>query len=158
MKYAWVENNKIRDTAISPSEQFTAEVAAFYNTEVTDEVDNGWELIDGIWTAPPQPVNTDTYLYVSYPELAQINIPIDLTVSVKFSDGSHAPVQSTYYVPVIRLADNKQAAFLSVMFTDGTASVSFTVAEPGIYSMSVDKIRPMPTATIVDHPEIIVTE
>jgi hypothetical protein len=52
MKYAWVENNKIRDTAVAPSEQFTPEVAAFYSTEVSDEVQNGWELVNNVWTAP----------------------------------------------------------------------------------------------------------
>lgn len=159
MKYAWIENNKIRDVAIDPASQFTAEVAAFYSTEVADDVQNGWELIDGAWTAPAPvqaPTDTNTYLHVTYPELSQVNAQIDLTVSVKFADGSAAPVQSTYYVPVIRLADNKQAAFLSVDFTDGVANVSFTPTEPGVYIMDTNKIRPIPTSIVVDHPEIII--
>lgn len=53
--FAWIENNKIRDVAVNPSEQFTAEVALFYDTEVPDNVSNGWELIDGIWTEPVKP-------------------------------------------------------------------------------------------------------
>jgi hypothetical protein len=159
MKFAWVENNKIRDIAVNPAEQFTANVAENYNVEVDDSVQNGWELIDGIWTAPAvvEPTNMDTYLYVTYPELSTVNSKIDLQVSVKFSDGSPVQVQSTYYVPVIRLSDNKQEAFLTVNFVNGVANTSFTPSEPGVYIMDTDKIRPIPTSIIVDHPEIIVT-
>jgi hypothetical protein len=106
-----------------------------------------------LYVAPP---DTNTYLYVTYPTLAAVNTQIDLIVSVKFADGSPAPVQSTYYVPVIRLADNKQAAFLAVDFTNGVANVNFTVTEPGVYIMDTGKIRPVPTSIVVDHPEIIV--
>lgn len=158
MKYAWVENNKIRDVAIDPASQFTAEVAAFYLTEVADDVMPGWELIEGVWTAPAQvePVDTNTYLYIESPTLATINVPINLTISVKFADGSPVPVQSTYYVPVIRDSDGKQAAFMVIDFTDGMAQASFTVTEPGKYVMLSDKITPTPTSIVVDHPEIIV--
>lgn len=103
-----------------------------------------------------EPPDTNTYLHVTYPTLSAVNTQVDLTVSVKFADGSPAPVQSTYYVPVIRLADNKQAAFLSVDFTDGVSNVSFTPTEPGVYIMDTSKIRPTPTSILVDHPEIIV--
>ena len=41
MKFAWIENNKIRDTAIDPASQFTPEVASFYSTEISDEVASG---------------------------------------------------------------------------------------------------------------------
>ena len=159
MKYAWVENNKIRDVATNPTEQFTPEVAAFYSTEVVDDVQPGWELIDGVWTAPsvPTQVDTNTYLYITYPEFGQVGIPINLTIAVKFADGSQVPIQSTYYVPVIRDSDGKQAAFMVIAFTDGVANASFTVSEPGKYVMLSDKITPKPTSIIVDHPEIIIT-
>lgn len=117
--------------------------------------DNG-AIEEYTFYAPVEPVDTNTYLYVDYPELSTVNTQIDLTVSVKFADNTPAPVTSTYYVPVIRLADNKQAAFLTVNFTDGVASVSFTPTEPGIYIMDTGKIRPVPTSIVVDHPEIIV--
>jgi hypothetical protein len=158
MKYAWVENNKIRDVAVNPSEQFTPEVAAFYSIEVSDELQNGWELIEGVWTAPavPASVDTNTYLYITYPEFGQVGAAVDLVVSVKFADGSPVPVQSTYYVPVIRDSDGKQAAFMVIDFTDGVANASFTVSEPGKYVMLSDKITPAPTSIIIDHPEIIV--
>lgn len=158
-KLAWVENNTIRDVAHSnPSEIYTPEVAAYYTVEVPDEAQNGWELLEGVWTAPivPTYIDTNTYLHVTYPTLSAVNTQIDLTVSVKFADGSPAPVQSTYYVPVIRLADSKQIAFLTVDFTDGVSNVSFTPTEPGVYIMDTSKIRPIPVSIVVDHPEIIV--
>jgi hypothetical protein len=57
MKYAWIENDKIRDVAHgNPSEIFHADVAKFYDTQVPDEAVNGqgW---DGINLIPiPVPV------------------------------------------------------------------------------------------------------
>ena len=102
------------------------------------------------------PEDTNTYLYVNYPALSAVNNQIDLTVLVKFANGLPAPVQSTYYVPVIRLADSKQSAFLTVNFTNGVSNVSFAPTEQGIYTVDMGKIRPIPTSIIVDHPEIIV--
>jgi hypothetical protein len=158
MKYAWVENNKIRDIAVNPVEQFTAEVAENYSVEVGDEVQNGWELVDNVWTAPSVPahIDTNTYLYINYPEFGQVGTPVNLIIAVKFADGGPVPIQSTYYVPVIRDSDGKQAAFMVIDFTDGVANASFTVSEPGKYVMLSDKITPKPTSIIVDHPEIIV--
>lgn len=103
-----------------------------------------------------EPPDTNTYLHVTYPTLSTVNSQIDLTVSVKFADGSPAPVQNTYYVPVIRLADSKQVAFLTIDFTDGIATTNFTPMEPGVYTVNTSMIRPIPTSIIVDHPEIIV--
>jgi hypothetical protein len=56
MKFAWVENESIKD--IAPGDPFLfyhPDVAAFYNTPIDDEVDRGWRLVDGEWTAPPVP-------------------------------------------------------------------------------------------------------
>ena len=57
MKYAWIENDKIRDIAHgNPSEIFHADVAKFYDTQVPDEAVNGqgW---DGANLIPiPEPV------------------------------------------------------------------------------------------------------
>lgn len=56
---AWVENNKIRDIAhADPFEIYHPDVAVFYDTDVPDDVQNGWELIENVWTAPviPEPV------------------------------------------------------------------------------------------------------
>lgn len=63
MKYAWIENNRIRDVAHSnPSEIYHPDVAAFYTTQVPDDAvnGNGWvngQVIKPVTPAPqPQPV------------------------------------------------------------------------------------------------------
>ena len=56
MKWAWVENDQIRDYCEGdPTLLYHPDVAVFYNTPIADEVDRGWRLVDGEWTAPPQP-------------------------------------------------------------------------------------------------------
>jgi hypothetical protein len=48
MKYAWIENNTIRDIAHSnPSEIYHPDVAAHYTTEVPDDAVNGDGWVDG---------------------------------------------------------------------------------------------------------------
>lgn len=153
-RYAHIENNKVINVLMM--EDWALADYPDWQLVQSDIAGMGDDYIDGQFVSTPIPVDTNTYLHVTYPELSQVNAQIDLTVSVKFADGSPAPVQSTYYVPVIRLADNKQAAFLSVDFTDGVANVNFTPTEPGVYIMDTSKIRPVPTSIVVDHPEIIV--
>lgn len=43
MKYAWIENNKVRDVCEGgdPFKCYTADIAALYNTQVPDEAKNG---------------------------------------------------------------------------------------------------------------------
>ena len=56
---AWIENNIIRDIAhTEPSEIYHPDIAKLYDTDVPDDVENGWELINAVWTAPviPEPV------------------------------------------------------------------------------------------------------
>jgi hypothetical protein len=47
MKYAWIENELIRDVAQNPQEQFHPDVANFYDTEVPDEAQNGDGWVGG---------------------------------------------------------------------------------------------------------------
>ena len=64
MKYAWIENNKIRDIAHSnPAEIYHPDVAAQYTTQVPDDAVNGdgWvngQVVKPVTPAPqPQPVS-----------------------------------------------------------------------------------------------------
>jgi hypothetical protein len=53
MKYAWIENNVIRDIANdNPAELFHADIAKYYDVEVPDYVLNGATLADGAWVNP----------------------------------------------------------------------------------------------------------
>jgi hypothetical protein len=56
MKYAWIENDMVRDICSGhPDQHYTPEVAAFYNTQVGDDIQMGAMLIGGTWTNPIAP-------------------------------------------------------------------------------------------------------
>lgn len=58
MKYAWIENEKIRDICQggNPADCYTANIAANYNTLVPDEAQNGDGWVDGkLIPLPPPP-------------------------------------------------------------------------------------------------------
>ena len=58
MKYAWIENEQIKDICQggNPEDCYTPEVAVYYNTLVPDEAQNGDGWVDGQWIpAPPPP-------------------------------------------------------------------------------------------------------
>jgi hypothetical protein len=53
MKYAWIENNTVRDIANGkPVELFHPDIAAKYNTQVPDDIIAGATLIGGAWVNP----------------------------------------------------------------------------------------------------------
>jgi len=57
MRYAWIENDIIRDIAPGAPEQFYhPSVAANYDTEVPDNAANGDTFTDGVLTKRPVPV------------------------------------------------------------------------------------------------------
>jgi hypothetical protein len=56
MKYAWIEDNRIRDVAhANPSEIYHPDVAVFYNTEVPDDAVNGDGWVGGQLVKPEPP-------------------------------------------------------------------------------------------------------
>lgn len=57
MKYAWIENNQIKDICQngSPEKYYTPNIAALYNTQVPDEANNGDTYINGQWSPAPVP-------------------------------------------------------------------------------------------------------
>ena len=56
MKYAWIENNKIRDVAHSnPAEIYHPDVAVFYTTQVPDDAVNGDGWVNGALVKPEPP-------------------------------------------------------------------------------------------------------
>jgi hypothetical protein len=53
MKYAWIENDKVRDVAHSnPAEIYHPDVAVFYNTQVPDNAANGDGWVNGALVKP----------------------------------------------------------------------------------------------------------
>jgi len=60
MKYAWIENDKIRDVAwTTPSDIYHPDVAALYTIEVPDDAVNGDGWIDGQLVKPEPPTPSE---------------------------------------------------------------------------------------------------
>jgi hypothetical protein len=60
MKYAWIENDKIRDVAHSnPAEIYHPDVAKFYDTQVPDDAVNGDGWVNGALVKPEPPATPD---------------------------------------------------------------------------------------------------
>lgn len=60
MKYAWIENDKIRDVAHSnPAEIYHPDVAKFYDTQVPDNAVNGDGWVNGALVKPEPPAIPD---------------------------------------------------------------------------------------------------
>lgn len=56
MKYAWIENNRIRDTAPgNPADLYHPGIAKFYDTEVPDDAESGDGWVNG-QLVKPEPV------------------------------------------------------------------------------------------------------
>ena len=56
MKYAWIENDKIRDVAhANPSEIYHPDVAAHYTTQVPNDAVNGDGWVNGALVKPEPP-------------------------------------------------------------------------------------------------------
>ena len=53
MKFARLVNDYAVDVHASPIGLFTPEIAAEF-IEVPDNVENGWQLVDGVFVAPPE--------------------------------------------------------------------------------------------------------
>jgi hypothetical protein len=54
MKYAWIEDNRIRDICQGgdPNSCYHPDVAVFYDTEVPDDAVNGDGWVDGVLVKP----------------------------------------------------------------------------------------------------------
>lgn len=81
MKYAWVENNIIRDVCHgNPAECYTPDIAAHYSTEVPDEAQNGWIKEGSTWVAPPVPEPGPTpEPVVTYPKVSPVEFKMLFT-------------------------------------------------------------------------------
>ena len=90
MKYAWIENNKIRDIVeVDPFTIFHADVAKNYNTEVEDSVEDSAELVDGVWVNPVTPEPDPDYVAPEpekvYPKLTPLEYKMLFTVQERIA-------------------------------------------------------------------------
>jgi len=128
MKFAWIENDKIRDIAPgTPTEFYHPDVAAFYNTEVPDNAENGDGWVNG-QLVKPEPAPT--------PEPAPRtwtadNIRSNLTLAEKVKwDNDSAP----------EIITAKQEMATAQLVAHTTAVLDMLVGAGVISQASADKI------------------
>lgn len=83
---------------------------------------------------------------------------VTATADVRDQDRSLVGISGTYFVPIIRNADNWQAKLLEVAFSDGKAEVDFAINEPGIYTIELTKVHPKSQSELAESPTLIVKE
>lgn len=118
-----------------------------------------WECGDQRFTDP----DMDQYEMVSaaqavihfdYPVAAAASTDITVAVSVLTADNSPVPVTDTYYVPLIDKISGALVKMLVVPIAAGVGEVVFGVATPGVYCIDADLVRPKPTASFSELPDI----
>lgn len=65
-------------------------------------------------------------------------------------------VDQTYYVPLLNKVTNQMDQMITVTLTDGIGTLSFAVANPGVYGIRTDMILPAPTTAITGQTEIAI--
>jgi hypothetical protein len=128
MKYAWIQNNRIRDIALGdPTNLYHPDVAVFYNTEVPDEAANGDGWVDGqlVKPEPPPPMPPAPRTWT----LDSIRIGLTLLERVKW-DNDLAP----------EIVTAKQEMATPQELTHTTDVLSLLVGASVISQASVDKI------------------
>lgn len=107
MKYAWIENNKIRDIVKEdPYTIFHADVAKNYNTEVEDTVEDNAELVDGVWVNPTTPEPDPDYVVPEpekvYPKVTPLEFKMLFTsqerIAIKEAKATDAILQDGFEI------------------------------------------------------------
>lgn len=91
-------------------------------------------------------------------DIVESGAMVNATAEVRDQDGSLAPINGSYFVPIVRNTDKWTAKLLEVVFNNGQATSQFNISEPGIYTIRMDLIRPIPDADLATPPELIVKE
>ena len=103
MKYAWVENNRIRDIAPgNPAELYHPDIAKYYDTEVPDDAENGDDWVGGKLVKPeppvpvdppPEPVPTSEPIPVIGPIAFQMLFKVDELVAIDAAKETNAAIR-----------------------------------------------------------------
>jgi hypothetical protein len=128
MKYAWVENGRIRDISQgNPSETYHPDIAAFYTVEVPDNAENGDGFVNGQIIKPeppaPPPIPERTW--------SEVDVRNGLTLIEKVRWDSTV-------IPEIVTAKKEMSQPLTV--TNTTEVLNFLVSTNNISQASADKI------------------
>lgn len=88
MKFAWIENGKIRDIAHDdPAAIYHPDVAAYYTTQVPDTAENG-DLWDGVNATKPPVVEAPTPTAPKLWQQADFRSAMTLAEKVKWDNNS----------------------------------------------------------------------
>lgn len=150
----------LNDTGDTVDQIVVGELSDFPGSiDVTGQkVSKGWSYDGSTFLEPITPPDTQPVLNVSLAaSQTPINISVGWTADVRLPDNSLAPINATYYVPVIR-QDGWQIDLLEITFTGGEANGTISIDTPGIYTIDLAKVRPMPQSRLSDSPEIIVSK
>lgn len=101
MAYAWIENNAVRDIAPGdPATLYHPDVAAYYSTEIPDDISRGATLIDGVWVNPtppaPQPSNPQTIYPVYGPIEFKLRFTVQERLEIKAARSTDVVVDDFY--------------------------------------------------------------
>lgn len=87
MKFAWIENNQVRDICPgNPQELYTAEIAALYTTGIGDDVQRDAKLVNGVWMNPPEVEPLPPMLDPRTWSAAQVRSKLTLAERVKWDN------------------------------------------------------------------------
>jgi len=88
MKYAWIEDDKVRDICPGhPDQHYTPDIAAFYNTEVPDDTLIGAVLIGGSWVyLVPEPIAYTLPVLPRFWTMADVRAGMSLMERVKWDN------------------------------------------------------------------------
>ena len=130
MKFAWIENDKIRDVAHSnPNDIYHPDVAKFYDTQVPDDAANGDGWVNGQLVKPePPPPAPPTPVVLTW-SLDDIRAGLSLAEKVKW-DSDTAPEVKTAKIELA--GQNPEVKVKEVL--------DFLVATNVISQASADKV------------------
>jgi hypothetical protein len=128
MKYAWIENDHVRDIAPgNPAEFYTPEVAANYTTEIADDIMQGARLVDGNWVNLEVPVGVNPPIRLI--SANDVRLGLTLAERAKWDNDSTAEIKTA-----------KIEFSVSITSTAATEVLDFLVQTQNISQASADKI------------------
>ena len=104
MKYAWTENDTIRDVCLgNPIECYHPDVAIHYITQVPDAAQNGWIKSGSTWIVPPVPEPTPAPTPEPvYPSLSPIQFKLLFTsaerIAIKAARATDPVIEDIYEI------------------------------------------------------------
>jgi hypothetical protein len=133
MKYAWIENEKVRDVCEggNPADCYTANVAIYYDTLVPDEAKNGDGWVDGQLVPyvppPPPPPPPETW------DDPRVRTGLTLTDKTRWDNNDTQQIVTAK----IEFATPQQRPYTTELLT-------YLVASNSISQVSMDQVLTLP--------------